>query len=89
MENVNETLKFLSTVKYKSWGHPMVGIFFNGTAGAIKNHNKWFLYFRNADDKALKELAEEYFTEPQDCINNAVEKLRIGGYLKQAEEGEE
>lgn len=82
IQSTNDKLKLLSTVQYDAMGYSMVGLFHSGDSGIPDNHNKWFVYFRNAEDSRLKDIMNTYFSEPADCIDNAIEKLTEYGYLK-------
>lgn len=77
-----EKLKLLQSVKYKAYGFKMIGLFYSHNTGVPSTAHKWFLYFRNADDKNLKQLMEEHFDNPEDCLDNAIAKLTELGYLK-------
>lgn len=78
-----EKLKLLQSVKYKAYGFKMIGLFYSYNTGVPSTAYKWFLYFRNADDKNLKELSDHHFDDPEDCLDNAIAKLTELGYLKQ------
>lgn len=80
---MTEKLKLLQSVKYKAYGFKMIGLFYSQNTGVPSTAYKWFLYFRNADDKNLKQLMDQYFDDPEDCLDNAIEKLTELGYLKQ------
>lgn len=78
-----EKLKLLQSVKYKAYGFNMVGLFYSNNTGVEKTSYKWFFYFRNADDKVLKEISESHFDDVDECLDNAIIKLTEFGYLKQ------
>ena len=78
----NDKLKKIASIKYKCCGHQMVGVFNNNNTHPNPEHqNKWFIYFRNADDERLKKLMDDLFSEPDDCLDNALVKLKEMGYL--------
>ena len=80
---VSDKLRLLQTVKYKAYGFKLIGLFYSHNTGVPSTSYKWFLYFRNADDKNLKQLMEQYFDDIEDCLDNAIAKLTELGYLKQ------
>lgn len=77
-----EKLQLLQTVKYKAWGFNMVGLFFANDTGVPATSYKWNFYLRNCADEKLKAVTDGYFDNVDDCLDNAIDKLKELGYLK-------
>lgn len=66
---VLEKLNYITSIKYKCWGAPMIGVF--------RSANKiWTIYFRNPDDDVLRELFKFEYLTFEDCVNDMYDKVK-------------
>lgn len=62
-----DKLNFITSIKYKAWGHRMIGIF--------RGQDGWFVYFRNPDDEYLQALDRKRYNTFEECVDAAYEDI--------------